>query len=303
MNLAGKKILITGSHGMLARDLIPLLVDAGCKLELTDLRTGEIDNIKVDCLNITNLRQVREAVESFLPHWIINCAAYTAVDQSESAQEEAFNVNAIGPANLAKAAKDFGSYLLHISTDYVFGRSTVARNDHRPFTEDDIPDPCGIYGQSKRFGDELVLSLLPERSLIVRTSWLHGVNGPNFVNTILKIAKDKEEIKVVDDQIGSPTWSGWLSEVIVELLKRQVCGVYNVTSRGNISWFDFAKEIVTQSGLKTVVVPQATSELNRPAPRPAFSTLDISKLEKLLGRRCISWQDGLASHLRVLSKN
>ena len=160
--------------------------------------------------------------------------------------------------------------------------------------------PCGVYGHSKRFGDELVSRILPNHSLIIRTSWLHGVHGPNFIDSILRFAKQREEIRVVNDQTGSPTWSSWLAEIMLALLMKDARGVFNATSRGDITWFDFATEIVRLAGLQTRVLPQTTEELNRPAPRPVYSTLELSKLEAFLGKPCIDWKEGVAAHMALL---
>lgn len=296
-DLAGRNILLTGAAGMLAGHLIPQLAAAEAGLVLTDVVTSTRNGRTILPLNLTNPAAVKDAVSEIRPHWIINCAAYTKVDEAETAQEAAFAVNGNGPANLASAAKKAGARLLHISTDYVFGGTGADPNRTEPYREDDTPSPCGVYGQSKRFGDELVQSTLPDQSLIVRTSWLHGIHGPNFIDTILRLGKEREELSVVNDQIGSPTWADWLSSVIVELVARDARGLYHAASRGNISWFEFAKEICSQAGLPVVIKPQSTQELGRPAPRPAFSTLDVSKLEAFLGRECISWKDCVRAHL------
>ncbi len=279
---------------MLAQDIIPLLQSSEAQLMLTDVSPGEISV----ALDIVNPKSVREVIREFEPQWVINCAAFTAVDDAEINQESAFAVNARGPGNIASAVKDIGGRLVHFSSDYVFGGEGSPSGV--PFTEEDTPIPCGIYGQSKRYGDELVKSILPDKHLIIRPSWLHGINGPSFVATMLKLGKERESIKVVNDQIGSPTWSSWLANVVVQLMEREASGVFHATSKGNISWYDFAKEIFKQANIEVEVLPQSTEELNRLAPRPSYSTLSVDKLEVFLGKPCISWKQGLREHLEQL---
>ena len=300
MQWAGKKLLLTGANGMLAAALIPKLAQTGCELVLTDVVPGTKKLGRFLTLDISDAKMVRQVVAELTPDWILNCAAYTKVDDAERNQERAFMVNATGPGNLANAAKDHGSKVLHISTDYVFGGSGQLERTRAPFTEEDVPVPCGVYGHSKRLGDELLRATLPNDHIIMRTSWLHGVGGPNFVETMLRIGKGREELKVVNDQIGSPTWADWLADAMLGLLQKDARGLFNATSHGNISWFDFAKEIFASAGMPVRVLPQTTEELARPAPRPAYSVLDVSKLEDLLGVRSISWQEGVHAHLRAL---
>jgi dTDP-4-dehydrorhamnose reductase len=298
-----QRILVTGAKGMLAGHLLPKL---NGELLLTDLKPGSLPHFagEVHALDITNRKEVEALCGDFKPSWIINCAAYTAVDLAETEQEIAFEVNAIGPGNLARAAKLVGGRLLHISTDYLFtARSLESTLKRTPINEDEIPAAKGIYGISKYLGEELVKAHLPEHSLIVRTSWLHGVYGPNFLATILRLAAEKPELKIVSDQIGSPTWAEWLASVLVRLMEKEANGIYHASSRGDISWYDFAKEIVSQAGLNCKILPQSTEELSRPAPRPAYSTFNLTKLEQFLGIDCISWRDGIKEHLRCLQKN
>ncbi len=264
---------------------------------LSDIRDGEVAGVPVAACDVTKEDEVYAFVQESPPAWIINCAAYTKVDDAEIEQELAFKVNAIGPGNLASAAARGASRMLHISSDYVFGGLGSEKRERKPITEDADTLPCGIYGQSKRFGDELVRRTLPQRYCIARTSWLHGVHGPSFVAAILRLAAERDELKIVDDQIGSPTWTVLLAEVIVGLVARDARGIYNVSSRGDISWYEFAKEIVALSGRETRLGTQTTEELNRPAPRPAYSTLSLEKLENFLGIQCPTWKEGLRGHL------
>lgn len=300
MELSGRKILVTGARGMLGTDLVTHLKGARAISFITDCVAGDEKSDQLVLLDITDEAAVREAVVEFQPEWIINCAAYTNVDKAEEEKEAAFMVNASGVENLAKVARDYRCKLLHVSTDYIYGGSSEAFREQVPYKEEDPPAACGVYGRSKLSGEELLVRTLPERHLIVRTSWLHGVAGPNFVHTILRLGKEREEIRVVDDQVGSPTWTWWLAEILLQLVGRDQRGVFNASSRGNISWYEFAREIVGQAGLELRIYPQTTEELNRPAPRPAYSTLDVTKLETCLGRPCLGWKEGVRGHLKAL---
>jgi len=296
--LEGMPVLVTGAHGMLATDLISLGNELGLKMILSDRETRQRNGRTFTPLDVTNPQDVNRVVALSKPKWIINCAAYTAVDAAEGEPARAYAVNSTGPRNLALAAQDFGANLLHLSTDYVFGGAGNKRAT--PYLETDLPSPCGVYGKSKLEGEQWVNNLTHGKALIIRTSWLHGKHGRNFVDTMLALGRQQKVVSVVNDQIGSPTWTGWLAEIMLELVARDVRGIVHCSSRGDISWFDVAKEIFLQAGLPVEVQPQSTAELNRAAPRPAFSTLSVAKLEKLIERPCISWQENISLHLDSL---
>lgn len=300
MDLNKQTVMVTGAAGMLAGDLIPLLEATGARVELFDLKSAALRNRSIVSLDITEARAVKDAVQELAPVWLVNCAAYTQVDAAESDEQTAFAVNGAGAGNLARAMEDCGGAMLHISTDYVFGGPDGRDPRRSPYTPDDSPSPCGVYGKSKYHGEVEVINALPDRHLIVRTSWLHGVYGHNFVNTMLKLAKERSELAIVEDQIGSPTWAGWLASVLVRLMEHDARGIYHATSRGGISWLEFAAEIFRLAGAEIELRGQTTEELGRDAPRPRYSTLDVQKLEKLLGEPCISWKDGVRSHLDAL---
>lgn len=285
------RIVVIGANGLLGRYVCADFSKAGHDVVPVG---GPGSELSVQ-LDIRFLEQAELCLQGLKPDWLINCAAYTAVDRAESEQELAFAVNSIGPGNLARAAKKLGARMAHVSSDYVFGSYSDRQT---PFRENELLRPCGIYGHSKRFGDELVLSELGNRALITRTSWLHAAGGPNFVDTIARVGAERDVLKVVNDQFGSPTWAPWLSETIVSLVANDASGVYHTSSRGDISWFDFAQEIIKVWGLTTKVEPQSSEELSRPAPRPRYSTLDVSKLEAFLGRDCPSWRWGLEQHFK-----
>ena len=280
---------------MLAGDLIPRLQAAGAELLLSDLNGGDREGLAIESLDLRDPAKLRAAISQAGPSWIVNCAAYTQVDKAETDYSTALEVNAFAVENLAHIAKDLRIPLVHISTDYVFGASHAPI--HRPIAESEPTAPCGMYGFSKNLGERLLMNIAPEYFLLVRTSWLHGVHGPNFIDTMLKLSKERTTIKVVNDQIGSPTWAGWLSYVIVRLMEKNSRGVFHASSRGNISWFEFAKEIFHQAHIPMEVLPQTTEELARPAPRPPYSVFDLSKLEHALGEVSISWQETIAKHL------
>ena len=306
---SSKRILLTGALGMLGRELAPVLKKAGYELLLTDCREFSAEEqmaYPLNTLDITDCVAVGQLLKQYKPEWVVNCAAYTNVDRAETDYDAAFAVNSIGPANLAQAAKLHGSVVLHISTDYVYGGNSFsspglkADTAGMPWRETSVLAPCGIYGHSKRLGDELLQYIIPQSHLILRTSWLHGIYGPNFINSMLRLAKQKPELRVVSDQIGSPTWSYWLAQIVQQMIERNARGIFNASSRGNISWFDFAAEVFRQAGLKVKLCPQTSAELGRPAPRPFYSTLDVSKLESFLGISCPDWQTDISGHLALI---
>lgn len=304
-SLMGQRILLTGAGGMLGQHLSQVLSQAGAELYCADLSElgerapAEAEKIKLD---ITSAPAVVGAISDIRPDWVINAAAYTAVDDAERNINLSFEVNAYGPGYLARAVRDAGGRMVHISSDYVYGADDAHLDSRCHYVEGDRCSPCGIYGQSKRAGDELVISALPERSVIVRTSWLHGIYGPNFVDTIVRVAREREEIRVVNDQFGSPTWAGWLTEMILRLMQTDASGVVHASSRGEISWYDFACEIVRLAGLPTRVLPQTTAELGRPAKRPAFSVMSKARLELLTGESILDWRSSVAEHFAAREK-
>ena len=281
---------------MLGRDLQSRLQNAGYNVKGFD----------IDELDITQPEAILPLFEPFSPDLVINCAAYTAVDKAESEPELAFAVNRHGPANLSDACKKLEVPLIHISTDYVFDG-----NAKRPYREDDPVDHLGVYGQSKWAGEEAVRSRLKEH-LIVRTSWLYGVHGNNFVKTILRLAREKDELRVVDDQEGCPTWTGELADTLlamVNLISKNMgdapWGTYHYCGAGTASWYDFARAIVDEASqresLKALhLSPISTSEYPTPAKRPKRSVLDCTKTERTFGTRRRHWQEGLRLMLEEL---
>lgn len=250
------RVVITGASGMLGRDLC----DA-----FADLRPSCLSRTDLD---ITDTRAVSEAVSG--ANWVINAAAYTAVDDAETHQDEAFRTNADGPKNLARACRESGATLIHLSTDYVFdGAATV------PYPEEAPRHPVSAYGRSKAAGEEAILGVYPEGSVIVRTAWLYGKNGSSFPRTMLSLASTRDTVSVVDDQIGQPTWTGDLARQIRSLVESNVqSGIFHGTNSGHTSWWNFARTVFDTAGLDTArVLPTKSAEFVRPAPRPAWSVL------------------------------
>lgn len=270
---------------MLGHDVRRVAERAGHELVLVDLPE----------LDITDAAAVDAFFRSERPEGIINCAAWTDVDGAETKQDLAYAVNATGAGNLARAAAEIGTSLLHISTDYVFDGVAPRDGDGRPrpYVESDPTGPRSVYGQTKLDGERQVL-VACARHTVVRTAWLYGVDGRNFVDTMLRLAGERDAVQVVDDQVGSPTWSGHLAPAVLGLLEREVSGLVHLTGAGAVSWNGFAHEIFRQAEVDCRVEPVGSEQLARAAPRPAFSVLE-SQREDVLPMP--PWQDGLAGYL------
>lgn len=272
-------ILVVGANGMLGRDLMPLLGDRG-------------RGVDIDGIDITSLESVERVLTAVRPSVVINCAAYTDVDGCESNRETAMQVNGEGVAHLAMASRMIGARLVQISSDYVFDGSKGT-----PYLEDDAPNPLSVYGESKLAG-EMNAVVNPDH-LIVRTQWLYGLHGKNFVETMLRLGSERDEISVVNDQVGSPTWTVDLAHAIVALLEKGCRGVYHAANDGYCSWNDFARAIFQEAGLSVKVTAMTTEQLNRPARRPLHSTLDCGKLARDGDYRPQPWRDALRSYLNL----
>ena len=279
------RILVTGAQGMLGHDVLRVGERAGHELIPIDL--PELDITDADAVGAFFARERPEAS--------INCAAWTDVDGAESKQELAHAVNATGAGNLARAAAQIGTPLLHISTDYVFDGAAPldAQGNERPYVERDRTGPRSVYGETKLAGEREVLAASPAHT-IVRTAWLYGLDGGNFVDTMLRLAGEREAVQVVTDQVGSPTWSGHLAPAILGLLEREVRGLVHLTGAGAVSWNGFAEEIFRQAEVDCRVEPASSEQMARPAPRPAYSVL-ASERDDVLPMP--PWQDGLAGYL------
>ncbi len=270
---------------MLGHDVRRAAEQAGHELILVDLPE----------LDITDEPGVRAFFERERPEASINCAAWTDVDGAETKQAQAQAVNAHGAGNIARVAGEFGTPLLHLSTDYVFDGTAPldAAGRPRPYVESDPTAPRSVYGSTKLEGEQLVLAASRDHT-VVRTAWLYGVAGGNFVDTMLRLAGEREAVQVVDDQVGSPTWSGHLAPALVGLLERRVSGLVHLTGTGAVSWNGFAREIFRQAEVDCRVEVATSEQMARPAPRPAYSVLESERADVLA---MPDWRDGLAGYL------
>jgi dTDP-4-dehydrorhamnose reductase len=288
-----RKLALIGAKGMLAQMLLRL---APADFEIVSLDLPEFD--------ITDRSMVLAAMELIKPDVIVNCAAYTNVDGCESHAELALQVNGVGPGLLAEAALTLDAVLVHISTDYVF-----AGDSRQPYTETDATGPLSSYGRSKLAGEEAIIASGLQRYFMVRTSWLYGPDGANFVETILRLSQEREELGIVADQVGSPTFTGDLVQALFALLaldpELRPYGLYHVTNYGSCSWYDFALEIVRVGRSHDLplkvkkIKPIRTEDYPLPAPRPAYSLLSKEKYEKITGKRLPPWQQSLERYFSL----
>ena len=290
------KIVITGAKGQLGSQLIQIIKQGESELGPISgaYKESQVIGIDIEELDITDIQAVRQLMLLERPDMIINPAAYTNVDGCESEQDMAYKVNAIGPRNLAIVAEEIGAKLIHISTDYVFeGNGTV------PYREYDKIDPVTVYGKTKLAGEDFVKAF-STKHFIVRTAWLYGYNGHNFVKTILKLASEKEEIDVVDDQRGNPTNAEDVAHHILKIALTEEYGTYHCTNAGECSWYDFATKIVEYAGLKCIVKPTTSDKFVRPAKRPAFSSLDNMMLRVTVGDEMRKWEQALEKYINII---
>lgn len=281
-----KKIIVTGCNGQLGRAINQELQG---RTDLTFVNTDVAE------LDITNVDQVLSFVREVKPYAIINCAAHTAVDLCETDLDNAYRINAIGPRNLSIAATDTGAKLIHVSTDYVFdGKGT------RPYVEFDAPNPQGAYGKTKLAGEQMVKDFA-DRYFIFRTAWLYG-EGKNFVKTMLRLSEDHDTVRVVNDQVGSPTSAKELAAAIATALFTDNYGLFHATCEGDCSWADFAREIFRLAGKHTVVEGISSEEYAAKAPRPAYSILDNYMLRLTGGYQFADWHDALTDYLQTQMK-
>lgn len=266
--------IVTGGAGMLGQDVVGTLRAAG--EQVTPLDRQELDILDIDAC--------RTAVDS--AQVVVNCAAWTDVDGAEDYQEEAFAVNALGPANLARAVADAGGRLVHFSTDYVFDGSATT-----PYAEDSAVQPVSWYGRTKAAGEWAVSAASPD-NIILRTAWLYGANGPCFPRTIARLAAERGAVEVVSDQHGQPTWTRDVADLMHRLVSAHVPGgVYHATSQGETSWFEFARTVVETSKVDARVTPTSSDRHGRPAPRPAYSVLDHGRLHEMHVAPIGDWRD------------
>ena len=288
MSTAGKiKIMVTGSNGQLGKELKAIAVNY-----------PEFDFVFLsrEDMPIHHFELVRNFFKGYHPNFLINCAAYTAVDKAEQERELAFQVNGEAPGVLAAVCKEYDCKFVHVSTDYVFDGT-----GSKPYTEMDATNPSGVYGASKLEGEKQVMAFNAD-AVIIRTSWVYSEFGKNFVKTILRLLAEKPSISVVNDQIGNPTYAADLAEAILQIIssKNWKSGIYNYSNTGNISWFDFATAIRDFSGSDKVVKPISTAEFPTPAKRPAYSVLDTSKIARDYSLQIKDWKERLKACLAKL---
>lgn len=292
-------ILITGSKGQLGNQLCEILKKGRSQLgEIPqELKNCTVTAVDVDELDITDAKAVEELIARVKPDAVINCAAMTNVNGCEEMLEISMKVNAIGPRNLAASCQKHGAKLVHVSTDYVFGGT-----GNVPYTEWDMCNPQSIYGKSKHLG-ELYVKEQCSKYFIVRTAWLYGDVGGNFVRTMIKLAATHDEIRVVNDQRGNPTYCEDLAHHILKLIVTNEYGVYHCTGEGECSWYDFAVKIMEDFGLNCKVKPCTTEEYPTPAKRPEYSSLRNLMLECTVGNEMRDWKEALLAYSKKISES
>lgn len=275
------KILVTGASGQLGMEL---------RTELEKSFPSCAVYTDHDTLDITDAKAVEAFVTNNDITHIVNCAAYTAVDKAEEEKMQCARINTDAVKNIALAADAAGAKVIHISTDYVFDGT-----NHRPYRESDKVNPISQYGTTKRKGETSLLALSPE-AIIIRTAWLYSSYGKNFVKTMLRLGKENREVRVVCDQVGTPTYARDLARAIAKVLKSQqwVAGIYHFTDEGAASWYDFAKAIFRIAGMKVKVVPIPTEDYPTPASRPAYSILDRTRIKATYGVEIPHWEESLS---------
>lgn len=291
------KILITGGAGQLGNELRRLLETGQAEIGPVphEYEGADVDYVDYAQMDIADDASVKAWFEQHGPYdLVVSCAAMTNVDGCETNEEAAFAVNAHGAGNVARAAEQCGAKLVHVSTDYVF-----AGDDSAPRVETDATHPQSVYGASKLEGERLVLDAC-QRSFIVRTAWLYGYVGNNFVKTMLRLAREKGAIRVVDDQFGNPTSANDLAYEILRIAQTENYGIYHCTNNGVCSWFEFARAIVEGSGIPCETTACSSSEFETPTKRPQYSALRNKHLEDTIGDDMRPWQEALATYLKKL---
>lgn len=288
------KILLTGKNGQV-----------GWELQRTLPTLGDVIAVDRQGMDLANPDSIRNAIRATRPDLIVNAAAYTAVDKAESEPELAMAINGIAPGIMAEEAKRLGAAMIHYSTDYVFDGTKAS-----PYTEEDAPNPLNVYGKTKLAGEQAVQAAgIPH--LIFRTSWVYGLRGKNFLLTILRLAQERDELKIVDDQVGAPTWSRMIAEATAQILAQrlmpiahnplriaEVSGLYHLTSAGQTSWHGFARAILGHPGLAAIkplprLVAIPGSDYPLPAPRPSNSGLNNKKMQQIFGLALPAWDAAL----------
>ncbi|PGZ96517.1 dTDP-4-dehydrorhamnose reductase [Bacillus pseudomycoides] len=272
-----ERVMITGANGQLGKQMA----------EELSPELYEVYPLDKKSLNITDMSQVEHVMHNIKPHIIIHCAAYTKVDIAEIEQDLAYLTNAIGTRNIAVISQSLGAKLIYISTDYVFSGARI-----EGYHEFHMPEPVNVYGFSKYAGEQFVKNL-HHQYFIIRTSWLYGKYGNNFVKTMLRLGEEKDRLSIVSDQVGSPTYVTDLIHVIKKLMNTSLYGTYHVSNSGACSWYEFAKKIFSYANKKVNVLPISTEEFGAKAPRPKYSILQHKMLKLNDFSQMPSWEEGL----------
>lgn len=278
------RVFVTGVKGQLGHDVV----------EELEKRGMEAVGVDIDEMDITDASEVDRVIKEAAPDAVIHCAAYTAVDAAEENEALCRRVNADGPRNIAKVCRDLDIKMIYISTDYVF-----SGQGERPWEPEDERDPKSVYGRTKYEGELAVQELL-EKYFIVRIAWVFGINGKNFVKTMLNLSKNHDTIRVVNDQFGSPTYTYDLARLLVDMALTDKYGIYHATNEGICSWYDFACAIFREAGVQVNVLPVSTEEYGAKANRPANSRMSKDKLSENGFERLPSWQDALKRYIAAL---
>lgn len=301
------RVLVTGVNGQLGYDVVKEL----------NQRNHEPVGVGKGQMDLTDFSQIKECIEKVKPNAIIHCAAYTSVDEAEDNEDLCRRVNALAVKGIANCAKQLDIPMIYISTDYVFnGRKSVIfdsksenlyidynnieidKYKYIEYKEDDIPDPINVYGKTKLEGENYVKDILKDKFYIVRISWVFGQNGNNFIDTMLKLSKNRNELNIIDDQVGSPTYTKDLSRLLVDMVETDKYGIYHATNQGVCSWYDFAKEIFRVANVDIKLNPITTDQYKTKAKRPLNSKLDQGKLVKNGFKPLGKWQDAVKDYLR-----
>ena len=277
------KVLIIGSEGMLGHDLVDILS-----------AENEINTTTIDTLDITDINKTIKTVKEINPDVVVHAAAFTNVDGSESNPDLAYKVNVLGTRNVAVACSEADSALVYICTDYVFDGTKGS-----PYYEYDQTNPLSVYGKTKHLGEVYIRDIL-NKFYIVRTAWLYGFHGPNFVTTMLNLAKTNDTISVVSDQIGSPTYTVDLANAIAQLIKKPAYGIYHVTNSEHCSWYEYAQEIFDIAGVDVELKPVTTEEFGSPAPRPKYSVLENYNWKMEGFPEIRSYREALRAYMELL---
>jgi dTDP-4-dehydrorhamnose reductase len=285
-------VLVSGANGQL-----------GQAIQSISGNYPEIDFVFCDStrLDITDLNNIKQNFKHFKPHYCINAAAYTAVDKAESEPEKAHLINVVGAKNLAEACKEYDTVLLHVSTDFVFDGTSTKLSETNGYTEEDLPNPTGVYGLTKLQGEKAIQETF-DNYFIIRTSWVYSQFANNFMKTMLRLASERDSLSVVNDQIGTPTNAIDLAEVLISIIKKTYnlqpttqnqFGIYNFSNEGQCSWYDFAKKIFEINNININLQPIPTTVYPTPAKRPAYSVLNKTKIKKAFNIEILDWETSL----------